>query len=169
MQVTPPQRFGVLHAPSARSQVSPEGQTVAAPAEHVPLAGSQMPAAWHLSDAVQVTPLQRLGALHTPSERSQVSPEGQTVAAPAEQTPVVESQTPAAWHLSEAVQATPLQRFGGTLHTPSARSQVSPEGQTVAAPVEHRPVLTSQVPALWHLSEVVQVTPPQRFTVDVSK
>src|SRR5438876_6979443 len=78
--------------------------------EQVPLAGSQTPATWHWSSAVQTT---GFAPTHLPAWQEslwvQASPSVQ--AAPStlsglEQAPVAGSQTPATWHWSRAPQTT---------------------------------------------------------------
>src|ERR671935_3067971 len=78
--------------------------------EHVPVAGSQAPAVWHWSEAVQTT-----GSAPTQeppwqvSVRVQALPSSHVVASASagfEQAPVAGSQAPAVWHWSEAVQTT---------------------------------------------------------------
>jgi hypothetical protein len=84
-----------------------------------------------------------------------------------EHAPVAWSQVPATWHWSEAVQVTPMQ-WSTPAHAPAvhtsptvlalASSQVVP---FEAAGFEHVPVAWSHVPATWHWSLAVQVTPIQ--------
>src|SRR5437899_2531951 len=79
--------------------------------EHTPVDGSQVPATWHWSSAVQVTV--EVGLPQVPFW--QVSPDVQALLSLQvvpfasfgfEQTPVVVSHVPATWHWSEAVQTT---------------------------------------------------------------
>src|SRR5207247_2043277 len=86
--------------------------------EHVPVAGLQVPAVWHWSEAVQAT-----GSLPVQTPLWQVSvwvhalPSLQAlplVFGGFEHVPVAGSQVPAVWHWSEAVQATGLL----PVHTP---------------------------------------------------
>src|SRR5439155_1657492 len=88
-------------------QVAPSGF---AGLEHVPVAGSQVPAAWHWSDGARTT---GVVPVHAParqvSVRVQAVPSWQ--AAPSgfaglEHVPVAGSQVPATWHWSAAAQTT---------------------------------------------------------------
>src|SRR5438477_346598 len=152
-----------VSAPSQRSPLSHAVPLVLAGSEHAPVAGLQVPAVWHWSEAVQTT-----GSLpvHTPpsqvSVRVQASPSLHAVPsafAGFEHIPLAGSHVPAMWHWSEAVQTT------GSLpeHTPlsqvSVWVQASPSLHAVplvVGGVEHTPVPVSQVPASWHWSEGVQ-------------
>src|SRR5205814_2290601 len=76
--------------------------------EHLPVAGLQVPAVWHWSEAVQTT---GLPPVHTPLSQVsvwvQASPSLQAVPsafAGFEHVPVAGSQLPAVWHWSEAGQ-----------------------------------------------------------------
>src|SRR3989442_896165 len=78
--------------------------------EHVPLAGSQVPASWHWSRAAQTTgfvPVQmpdwQLSVWVQASPSAQAAP---SVLFGLEQVPLAGSQTPASWHWSRAVQTT---------------------------------------------------------------
>src|SRR5439155_1035015 len=91
--------------------------------EHAPVAGLQVPATWHWSEAVQTTGLL---PVHTPLSQVSVwvqrSPSLQAVPLALggfEHVPVAGSQLPAVWHWSEAGQTTGL----APVHTPL--SQVS--------------------------------------------
>jgi hypothetical protein len=133
--------------------------------EHAPVAVSQVPATWHWSDAVQVTGLE---PVHVPdwhvSLWVQALPSVHVVPFAAmgfEHAPVAVSQVPATWHWSEAVQVTGLE----PAHVPDWHVSVwvhaLPSLQVVPLAeigFEHVPVVTSQVPAMWHWSEAVQVT-----------
>src|SRR5439155_454128 len=103
--------------------------------EHVPLAGSQVPAMWHWSEAVQTTALM---PVHTPL--SQVSvwvqalPSLQAVPssfAGFEQVPLAGSQVPASWHWSGAAQTTGLLPVHTPLSQVSVWVQASPSLQAV--------------------------------------
>src|SRR2546427_6746602 len=104
----PPPRSALFPYPALfRSQVLP---LAFAGFEHVPVAGSQVPAVWHWSEAVQAT-----GVLpvHTPlwqvSVWVQALPSSQVLSlafAGFEHVPVAGSPGPAAGHLSEAGAAT---------------------------------------------------------------
>ncbi len=90
---------------SARVQAFPSSQLVPsgfAGFEQAPVPGSQTPATWHCSSAVQVTGIE---PTHAPapheSARVQAFPSSQLVPsafAGFEQMPVPGSQTPATWH-----------------------------------------------------------------------
>jgi hypothetical protein len=91
----------------------PSSQTVPSGAsgfEQVPFAGSHVPATWQASLAVQMT---GSPPVHTPAWQASTSvhalPSSQPVPSGAvgfEQTPLVGSQVPTAWHASLAVQVT---------------------------------------------------------------
>ena len=86
-------------------QAVPSEQAVpssAAGLEHAPVAGSQVPASWHWSAAVQMTalPLTQVPACQV-SDWVQASPSEQaepSALAGLEQAPVAGSQVPASWH-----------------------------------------------------------------------
>src|SRR5437899_1532290 len=92
---------------SAWAQAAP---SAASALEQVPLAGSQTPATWHWSRAVQTTgfaPMQ-LPAWQV-SVWVQASPSAQALPSAwfgLEHVPLAGSQTPATWHWSSAVQTT---------------------------------------------------------------
>src|SRR2546427_304459 len=131
----------------------------------MPVAGSQVPAAWHWSAAVQAT-----GLAPTQAPASQVSVCVQALpplhGAPLGlagllQMPVAGSQAPAVWHWSAAVQAT------GLAPTQAPASQVSVCVQ--ALPSSHgaplglagllqKPDAGSQPPAVWLWSAAVHTT-----------
>jgi hypothetical protein len=133
--------------------------------EHVPVAGSHVPAVWHASEAEQLTesPPTHTPAWHVsvcvhafPSLHAVPSVTGGFVHAP-----VVGSQVPAAWHGSLAVQVTGLL----PTHTPAwhVSVRVHPFPSVHAVPFAtagfvHAPVAGSQVPTAWHGSLAVQVT-----------
>src|SRR5438552_2605552 len=125
--------------------------------EQVPLAGSQEPATWHWSSAVQMT-----GFVPTQVPAWQVSlwvqasPSVQAVPldlAGVEKVPLAGSQTPATWHWSRAAQTT---GFVPTQVPPwqvSLWVQASPSVQAMPfglAGVEQVPLAGSQTPASWH-------------------
>src|SRR5579862_6050065 len=196
LQAVPSTAVGFEHVPACGSQVpatwhwSDAVQTTAVPAhvppwqlspcvqalpslqpvpsaavgfEHVPVCGSQVPATWHWSDAVQTTAV----PAHVPpwqlSPWVQALPSLQAVPSAAvgfEHVPVCGSQVPATWHWSDAVQTTE-----GPAHVPpwqlSPWVQALPSLQAVpsaAVGFEHVPVCGSQVPATWHWSDAVQTT-----------
>src|SRR2546425_1179134 len=83
--------------------------------EQVPVAGSQVPTAWHWSAAVQVT---GLPPVQTPAWQGSVWGQASlslhavpSAAFGFEQVPVAGSQVPTAWHWSAAVQVTGLPPF----------------------------------------------------------
>src|SRR5437764_1333838 len=103
--------------------------------EHVPVAGSQVPALWHESLA-------------------------ELALAGLEHVPVALSQVPALWHWSGAEQVTGLVPAQAPFWQESLWVQASPSLQAeplALAGLEHVPVAVSQVPALWHWSEALQV------------
>src|SRR5439155_6379 len=132
---------------------------------HVPVAGSQVPAAWHWSEAVHTT-----GARPTQATGGQASlcvqalPSSQDVPpglAGLLQVPVAGLQVPAVWHWSEAVHTT------GFVPTQAPAAQVSvcvqalPSLQAVPSALAgllQAPVAGLQVPAVWHWSEAVHTT-----------
>src|SRR5262249_32634869 len=129
----------------------------AAGLEQAPVWGSQVPATWHWSLAVQV-----LGAPPTQAPLWQESPTVQALpslqgvslgAAGLEQAPVWGSQVPATWHWSLAVQVlgapptqAPLWQASPTRHASEPLQGVS----LGAAGSEQAPVCGLQVPATWH-------------------
>jgi len=122
--------------------------------EHVPVAGSQVPALWHWSEAVQTTalppvqlpPWQVSVWVHAlPSV--QVLPFG---FGGFEQVPVAGSQVPALWHWSAAVQTTALPPVQLPPWQVSVWVHALPSVQAVPfgfGGFEHVPVAGSQVPA----------------------
>jgi hypothetical protein len=133
--------------------------------EHWPELGSQVPAEWHWSDAVQVT---GLPAAHVPlwhvSTWVQALPSLHAVpleAAGLVHWPVEGSHAPATWHWSEAVQVTGFDPVHAPLWQASAWVQALPSLHGVpleAAGLVHCPVVGSHVPATWHWSKAVQAT-----------
>src|SRR5689334_11114347 len=78
-----------------------------------------------------------------------------------EHAPVVESQVPAAWHWSLAVQITGSLPTQAPAWQESLRVQADPSLHAVpsaTAGFEHAPVVGSQVPAAWHWSLALQTT-----------
>src|SRR5205823_6212957 len=164
--------FVPVHVPawqvSVRVQAVPSSQ--AAPSgfaglEHVPVAGSHEPAAWHWSAAAQTT---GFVPVHVPawqvSVRVQAVPSSQ--AAPSgfaglEHVPVAGSHEPAAWHWSAAAQTTGFVPVHVPAWQVSVRVQAVPSSQAAPsgfAGLEHVPVAGSQVPAAWHWSAGAQTT-----------
>src|SRR6266852_752248 len=131
--------------------------------EHMPVAGSQVPASWHWSAAAQTTwtpphaPLRQTSSCVQASPSSHALPSG---LAGLEQVPVVGSQVPASWHWSAAAQTTwtpphaPLRQTSSCVQA-SPSSHALPSG---LAGLEHMPVVGSQVPASWHWSAAAQTT-----------
>jgi len=123
----------------------------------VPVAGLQVPAAWHWSEAVHTTGFVPTQApARQASERVQVLPSSQgapSALAGLLQVPVAGLQVPAAWHWSEAVHTTgsvptqvPSAQASERVHAlPS--SQGAPLGLAGLLQV---PVAGLQVPAVWH-------------------
>src|SRR5437879_10317641 len=133
--------------------------------EHVPVAGSQVPAVWHWSEAVQATallpvqtPLWQVSVCVEALPSLQVLP---LAFAGFEHVPVAGLQVPAVWHWSEAVQATALLPVQTPLWQVSVCVEALPSLQVLPlafAGFEHVPVAGLQVPAVWHWSEAVQAT-----------
>src|SRR6266571_5228375 len=131
----------------------------------MPVVGSDGPAAWDWSRAVQVTGLlpaelpvwqvsvcvQALPSLHAvPSDAGGL-----------EQIPVVGSHVPATWHWSRAVQVTGLLPTQVPLWQVSVCVQALPSSHavpSVAVGLEEMPVAGSHVPVTWHWPSAVQVT-----------
>jgi hypothetical protein len=137
--------------------------------EHVPLLTSQVPAAWHWSDAEQTTgfaPVQ-VPAWHV-SVCVQAFPSLQVAPSALlgfEHVPLLTSQVPAAWHWSEAEQTTGLLPW----HTPtwhvSDCVHAFPSLQTLPLLLfgfEQTPVAELQTPASWHWSEAEHTTPAHK-------
>ena len=138
-------------------QASPSLQAapfVLAGLEQVPVAGSQVPATWHWSEAVQTTgllpvqtPLWQVSVCVQALPSLHVVP---SVLGGFEHTPVLVLQVPASWHWSEAVQTTGLLPVQTPLSQVSVCVQASPSLQLVPlalAGFEHTPVPVLQVPA----------------------
>jgi hypothetical protein len=133
--------------------------------EQAPLDGSQAPAAWHWSDAAQVT---GLDPAQIPEWQASVCVQAlpSLHAAPSalagfEHTPVAVLQVPATWHWSSAAQVTgfdpaqvPAWQVSVCVHAlPS--SQVAP---LALVGFEQTPVLALHAPTSWHWSWATQVT-----------
>jgi hypothetical protein len=133
--------------------------------EHAPVPGSQTPATWHWSLAVQTTGFE---PVHTPlwqeSDCVQALPSLHDVPSLAlglEQTPVPGLQTPATWHWSLAAQTTGFEPVHTPLWHESLCVQALPSLQDVpslAFGFEQTPVPGLHVPATWHGSLAVQTT-----------
>src|SRR5207245_2531427 len=125
--------------------------------EQVPLAGSQMPATWHWSRALQTTgfapvqvPAWQVSVWVQAFPSLQAAP---SALAGLEQVPLAGSQVPATWHWSRAVQTTGFAAVQGAAWQVSVWVQAFPSLQ--AAPsalegLEQVPLAGSQVPATWH-------------------
>ena len=125
--------------------------------EHIPVAGSQLPATWHWSLAVHVT---GFDPVHAPAWHAynvlhlllpvHAVPSG----APGfEQAPIVGSQLPATWHWSLAVHITGFEPVHEPLWHVSVCVQELPSLHAVplaAEGLEHIPLVGSQAPAIWH-------------------
>jgi hypothetical protein len=132
--------------------------------EQAPVAGSQVPATWHWSEAEQTTgfapaqaPAWQVSVWVHASLSLHAVP---SAAAAFEQAPVAGSQVPATWHWSDAVQVTELE----PVHVPDWQVSVcvhrllsSHAEPSAFAGLEHVPVAGSQTPATWHWSDAVQV------------
>src|SRR5207245_2404935 len=123
----------------------------------VPVAGLQVPAVWHWSEAVHTT-----GFVPTQAPAAQVSvcvqglpslQDAPSGVAGLLHAPVAGLQVPAVWHWSEAVHTTgsvPTRRPAGLV---SVCVQALPSLQAVPSALAgllHAPVAGLQVPALWH-------------------
>ena len=139
--------------------------SVAVGLEHVPLDGSQVPATWQASDAVQTTgfepvqvpPWQESDCVH-PFPSLQVVPFD---AVGFEQEPVLGLHVPTAWHWSLAVHVTGFDPVQVPLWQESLWVQALPSLQVVpfvAVGFEQEPLLGLHVPATWHWSLAVHVT-----------
>ena len=123
--------------------------------EHVPVAGLQVPAVWHWSEAVQTTGLL---PVHTPLWQVSVCVQAlrslhelPLAFAGFEHVPVAGLQVPAVWHWSGAVQATGLLPVQTPLWQVSVWVHALPSLQAlplVFGGFEHVPVAGSQVPAV---------------------
>jgi hypothetical protein len=132
---------------------------------HWPVAGSQVPAWWHVSVAVHATgfepahaPLWQVYVWLHGFVPVQVAP---SLAAGFEHCPLAGSQVPATWHASLAVQVTRL----APVHVPARQVSLCvhalPSVHAVpseALGLEHVPELGSHVPAMWHASLAAHVT-----------
>src|SRR5437879_4354566 len=134
--------FAPTQAPSWQEslwvQASPSEQALPSAwfgLEHVPLAGSQIPATWHWSSAGQTpgfAPMQ-LPAWQV-SVCVQASPSAQALPSAwfgLEHVPLAGSQTPATWHWSSAVQTTGFLPLQAPARQVSVWVQASPSSQTV--------------------------------------
>src|SRR2546426_6681222 len=123
----------------------------------VPVAGLQVPAVWHWSEAVHTT-----GFVPTQAPARQVSACVQVLAslqgppsglAGLLQVPVAGLQVPAAWHWSEAVHTTGSVPTQAPARQASERVQVLASSQgapSALAGLLQVPVAGLQVPAAWH-------------------
>ena len=103
--------------------------------EQVPLAGSQMPASWHWSEALHTTGLAPVQApARQVSVWVQALPSSQVLPfafSGLEQVPVAGLHVPASWHWSSAVQVTGFAPVQTPAWQVSARVQASPSLQVV--------------------------------------
>ena len=133
--------------------------------EHVPVAGSHVPATWHWLLAEHVTGFEpvQTPAWHV-SVCVQALPSLHAVPFAAlgfEQVPVAGSQVPATWHWSLAEHVTGFEPVQTPDWHVSVCVQALPSLHAVplAAPgFEQAPVAGSHVPATWHWSLAVHVT-----------
>jgi hypothetical protein len=133
--------------------------------EHTPVAASQLPTAWHWSDALQVT---GFWPVHEPETQTSACvhllPSSQLTPSALfgfEHKPVLVSQLPGAWHWSAAVHSTGFVPAQVPALQASVCVQALPSSHF--APValfgfEQRPVALLHVPASWHWSSAVHVT-----------
>ena len=127
--------------------------------EHVPVAGSHVPAAWHWSAALQTTgwlpahvPLSHVSVCVQALPSSHAAPSGLTGF---EHVPVAGSHVPASWHWSAALQTTGWLPTHVPLSHVSLCVQAFPSLHAVPSAFvgfEHIPVAGSHVPASWHWS-----------------
>src|SRR5439155_1557321 len=151
---TPARQVSVRVQAVPSSQAAPSGF---AGLEHVPVAGSHEPAAWHCSAAAQTTgfvpvhvPAWQVSVRVQALPSSQVAPSG---FAGLEHVPVAGSQVPAAWHWSAAAQTTGLVPVHVPAWQVSVRVQALPslqEAPSGLVGLEQRPVVGSHTPASWH-------------------
>src|SRR3989442_1571248 len=133
--------------------------------EQVPLAGSQVPATWHWSSALQAT---GFAPVQVPAWQGagwgQARPSLQaapSALAGVEQVPLAGSQVPATWHWSSALQVTGFARVQVPAWQVSVWVQALPSLQaapSALAGLEQVPLAGSQTPATWHWSSALQVT-----------
>jgi len=142
------------------SQLVPSGL---AGFEHMPVVGSQVPAVWHVSLAVQAiaapvqTPARQASPVVQALPSLQVAP---SAFAGFVHMPVAGSHVPAVWHESLAVQAmvAPPVQTPDLQESPVVQALPSlQEAPSAFAGFGHIPVVASQVPAVWHWSVAVQV------------
>src|SRR5439155_17248026 len=155
----PPRQRSPTVQPSASSQEVPSCRVGLL---QVPVAGSHVPAVWHVSSAVQTT---GLAPTQLPfwqvSVCVQASPSLQAVPlvlfVGAEHMPVAGLQVPGSWHWS-AVQTTGLAPTQLPFWQVSVCVQALPSLQAVplvlVVGAEHMPVAGLQVPGWWHWSAV---------------
>src|SRR5438552_2394813 len=133
--------------------------------EQVAFSGSQTPASWHWSWAVQTT---GLTAVHVPPWQVSLSVQASPSLHPVpsalagfEHSPVPGLQVPASWHCSGAGQVTEVP----AVHVPPWQVSLSVQASPSSHPArrssdlfEQVAVSGSQVPASWHWSGAVQAT-----------
>ena len=125
--------------------------------EHVPVAGSQVPASWHWSLAVHTTGFE---PVHVPlwqvSVWVQALPSLQAVPfglAGLEQVPFAGLHVPASWHWSDAVHITGFDPMQMPVWQVSVCVQALPSLQLAPSALsgfEHTPVAGLHVPTSWH-------------------
>src|SRR2546427_452648 len=125
--------------------------------EQVPLAGSQTPATWHWSSALQTTgfapvqvPVWQVSLCVQAFPSLQAAP---SALAGLEQAPLAGSQVPATWHWSSALQTTGFAPVPVPVWQVSLCVQAFPSLQaapSALAGLEQVPLAGSQVPATWH-------------------
>jgi hypothetical protein len=133
--------------------------------EQTPVAVLQVPALWHWSSAAHVTGLAPVQApdwhVSVVVQALPSSQEDPLLLAGFEHAPVDGSHVPAAWHWSEARQATGLLPLQTPAWQVSVCVQAFPSLQGVPllfAGLEHAPVEESHVPATWHWSDAAHAT-----------
>src|SRR5437762_2032451 len=148
-------------------QASPSAQALPSAwfgLEHVPLAGSQTPATWHWSSAVQTTgflplqaPARQVSVWVQASPSSQAVPFGRGAGS---------QLSLASWH-TPVLQASPAAEQSRAVPPQTPAAQVSftvqkrPSSQVVPSAwfgLEQAPFAGLQTPATWHWSRAVQMT-----------
>lgn len=134
--------------------------------EHLPLAGSHVPAVWHWSMAVHIT---AIPGVQTPLRHASPVPVQEllslqgvpSVASGLEHVPVLGLQVPAVWQAVGVghVTAVPAMQVPLWQMSPVVHALLSLHVVPFAlVGLEQTPVLVLQVPALWHWSLAVHVT-----------
>jgi hypothetical protein len=153
-----------VHAPARQVsvcvQASPSSHAVPSgwsTFEQTPVFGSQVPPESHAlagGHTIGLLPV------HAPAVHASLcvhaSPSSHAVPSGAsgfEQSPVVESHVPATWHASSALHVTGAPLWHAPAMHMSACVHASPSSHTAPSGFsgfEHMPVVSSQVPAVWH-------------------